>query len=75
MARRNELTCDRCGQVIANMDISTHHFIKELSAKIDYWGVGVPRSYGGQRIDLCTKCAEDFIKFINNENVGGVSYE
>jgi hypothetical protein len=70
MARRNELTCDRCGRTIVDLDYSGLHVMKDSSAKIHYWGVGAPRSYGEQRIDLCIECAEAFVAFLNNENTG-----
>ena len=69
MARRNELTCDRCGEVIADMDRQGVQLIKEVSAKIHFWGVGQPRSYGEQRIDLCISCAEAFNRFLENVEV------
>lgn len=66
MSRRTDVICDRCGEEINGYDI------KISSARIDLWGVGVPRSYGGQRIDLCLKCYDDFISFLEkrseNEN-------
>ena len=68
MARRNELTCDRCGDVIANMDRCGVQLIKEVSAKIHYWGIGQPRSYGEQRIDLCISCTEAFNRFLENKD-------
>lgn len=66
MARRNELTCNRCGKVIADMDRCGVQLIKEVSAKIHFWGVGQPRSFGEQRIDLCVECAEAFNRFLEN---------
>ena len=68
MARRNELTCDRCGDVIVDMDRCGVQLIKEVSAKIHFWGVGHPRSYGEQRIDLCVSCAEAFNRFLENKD-------
>lgn len=58
MARRTEVTCDRCGKEIC------HYDIKISSARIDLWGVGVPRSYPGQRLDLCEECYELLINFL-----------
>ena len=69
MARRNELTCDRCGRTIVDLDYSGLHVMKDSSAKIHYWGVGAPRSYGEQRIDLCIKCAVEFLQFMSNEEI------
>ena len=55
---RTEVFCDRCGKEITDYDI------KISSAKIHFWNVDVPRSYGGQRIDLCVECTEKFIEFL-----------
>lgn len=65
MARRTEITCDRCGAEINDYDIKTS------SARLDFWGLGVPRSYSGQRIDLCQNCYQDFVSFLEgrSENV------
>lgn len=68
MACRNEVTCDRCGAVIVDLDRSAVQLMKDASAKIHYWGVGVPRSWGEQRIDLCTRCAEKFIIFLEGSD-------
>ena len=67
MAQRRYLTCDRCGREIINLDRCGVQMVKEYSAKINYWGIGVPRSYSEQRIDLCDKCAEEFNKFLMME--------
>ena len=69
MARRNELTCDRCGSVIVDMNRCGVQLIKEVSAKIHFWGVGQPRSYSEQRIDLCVECANKFVEFLENAEV------
>ena len=37
---------------------------KEHSAKITLEAPGVYRGNGGQRIDLCTKCYEEFVNFL-----------
>lgn len=60
MAKRVQMTCDRCGQEINGYDI------KISSARIDLWAVGTPRSYGGQRIDLCVNCYHDFVNFLED---------
>ena len=58
MSRKTEVLCDRCGREITSYDI------KISSARIDIWGVGIPRSYHGQRIDLCEDCYEKFVAFL-----------
>lgn len=67
MSQKRQITCDRCGAVIIDLDRCGANMIKEYSAKIHYWGVGAPRSFGEQRIDLCTECAEKFVRFLGNE--------
>ncbi len=64
MSRKTEIRCDRCGKEIADYDI------KMSSARIDVWGLGVPRSYPGQRIDFCEKCYQDFIDFFEYKGEG-----
>ena len=61
MSKRTEVVCDRCGKEINAYDI------KISSARIDLWGIGVPRSYGGQRIDLCEECYEQFVSFLERK--------
>ncbi len=58
MSQKTEVFCDRCGREITDYDI------KISSAKIHLWGVGEPRSYGGQRIDLCVECYNRFVDFL-----------
>ncbi len=60
MSRKTEVLCDRCGREITSYDI------KISSARIDLWGIGVPRSYPGQRIDLCEGCFEALLTFMEN---------
>lgn len=59
MAQKVEITCDRCG-----IEIPRYYDIKNASAKIQLWAVGEYRSSGGQRIDLCPECYEDFVTFL-----------
>ena len=66
MAQRREINCDRYGAVILDLNRCGTNMVKEYSAKIHYWGVGQPRSYGEQRIDLCEECAEKFVRFLEN---------
>lgn len=64
MSRKTEVICDRCGAEITDYDI------KISSARIDIWGLGVPRSYPGQRIDLCTECYQKFVDFMEGDENG-----
>ena len=64
MSRKTEIICDRCGREIIDYDI------KMSSARIDLWAVGVPRIYGGQRIDLCEECYQKFVDFMEGSENG-----
>lgn len=68
MARKNELTCDRCGKLILDLERCGKNMAKDLSMKMHVWGVGAPRSYGEQRIDLCVTCSEKFVAFLEGED-------
>ena len=59
MSQKIEITCDRCGN-----EISRYYDIKNESAKIQLWPVGENRTSGGQRIDLCPECYEQFVNFL-----------
>ena len=65
MSRKTEVICDRCGTEITAYDI------KISSARIDLWGIGVPRSYIAQRIDLCENCYNDFVSFLEGGSENG----
>ena len=67
MARRNDLTCDRCGKVLRGRG-GMDWYAKEISARITLWPVGAHRSNSGQRIDLCISCAEAFNRFLENKD-------
>ncbi|MBO5019058.1 MAG: hypothetical protein J6D52_00180 [Clostridia bacterium] len=41
-----------------------NYALRDDSAKITLWGVGENRGSGGQRIDLCIKCYEEFVGFM-----------
>ena len=69
MARKREMICDRCEKVILNLNCHGSSEAKESSAKIIFWGVGQTRLYGGNRIDLCTECANSFVEFLENRKV------
>lgn len=58
------MVCDRCGNEI---ECWAHYIMRENSARIRFWGVGATRSNDGQNIDLCLKCAEKFINWLENE--------
>jgi hypothetical protein len=61
MSKREAISCDKCGA-----DIPVW-LAKECSAKITLNVPGEYRGYGGQRIDLCTKCYEKFVNFLEEE--------
>lgn len=70
MSKRTEINCDRCGKTITNKFdcYNPNYAVKNSSAKIQLWGVDVPRGSGGQRIDLCETCYEKFINFLESED-------
>lgn len=61
-------TCDRCGKEIANPHSCylPTYAIKDYSAKLDFYNVGVPRTQP-QRIDLCQECCEKFVNWLESE--------
>lgn len=59
--KKTIVTCDRCGKTIKSF---ANYAIRENSARVDFWGVGVGRSLLPQRIDLCPKCAEEFVNYL-----------
>ncbi len=66
MAQKTQIVCDKCGKEIVNPTGYYHptYALKNYSAKITLWAVGEPRSSFGQRIDLCPKCYEKFVNFL-----------
>ena len=68
MAQNYNLICDKCGQpIITNKIIRTVN-IRDFSAKISFWNVGVPRGEMlATRIDLCPDCAERFVNWLESE--------
>lgn len=58
------MVCDKCGNEIPCW---ANYIITENSARIKFWGVGATRSNDGQKIDLCPKCAEKFINWLETE--------
>ena len=59
MSQTTETICDRCGR-----EIPRYYDIKNVSAKIQLWGIGETRTSYGQRIDLCEDCFVDFARFL-----------
>lgn len=55
----HKIICDRCGK-----EFEDRLNKKDLTAKINYWGPGARRSGVAQQIDLCCKCNEEFINFM-----------
>ena len=66
MSQKTVVLCDRCGR-----EIPGYLDIKNVSAKIQLWGVGEHRSRCGQRIDLCEDCYCDFVSFLDGKGEGG----
>ena len=59
MSRQTVILCDMCGEEVLSWRI------REESAQIKLWAPGEHRSYGGQRIDLCTSCYGKFVDFLD----------
>lgn len=64
MAQKREVWCDRCG---ASQELVTKNDIIISFAKIDLWRVGQHRTAAPQRIDLCEKCYQKFVDFLESE--------
>ncbi len=58
------MICDKCGKEI---ECWANYIERESSARIKFWGVGATRSNDGQKIDLCSNCAEKFINWLETE--------
>lgn len=61
MSRRMSYICDICG---ADITGTSSNAISQESAQIRIWEPGLPRSYGGTRMDLCLRCYEGFVNFL-----------
>lgn len=61
---RTEVRCDRCG---TSQELITKNDIIISFAKIDLWGVGQHRTEASQRMDLCEKCFQKFVNFLESE--------
>ena len=66
--KKTETFCDRCCKKIVNSKgcYNENYALRDDSARITLWGVGEPRGSGGQRIDLCVKCYEKFVNFLES---------
>lgn len=53
--------CDACGDPIPGR---TATIVGESSARIQLWSPGQPRSGAAQRFDLCGRCYEGFVTFL-----------
>ncbi len=61
MSRKATIMCDVCGTEMSD------YRLKEYSALIKLWPPGQCRSGAEQRIDLCLKCFEKFVNFLESE--------
>ena len=60
------LTCNRCGKVIERTEgYFDKNNIKFISGRIQYWPIGEPRSYPGQRLELCEDCNNSFVNWLD----------
>ncbi len=65
MSRKDVIVCDRCGKEIV---VFNNVQIREETARIDLYPVRASRTYPTQRIDLCAKCYQEFINYLENGN-------
>ena len=63
MSLHKEYTCDVCGRKLRGCSAKA---ISSESAQLKLWVPDEPRSYGGQRIDLCVPCYELFVNFLES---------
>ena len=61
MSKIQKIICDRCGM---EFDAINNDQLSAISARIDLFPIGCPRTCPSQRIDLCVECYEDFINFL-----------
>lgn len=66
MSKKYQLVCDKCGSIISNRITRTVN-IKDESAKLMFWDVGMSRGENiANRIDLCPECAERFVNWLES---------
>ena len=59
-----EVICDRCGE---RKELITKNDIIVSFAHIELWGVNQHRTDAPQKIDLCERCYEKFIRYLESE--------
>ena len=64
MSKTMSYICDICGQEIVGHSAQA---VAGASALIKLWTPGEYRAGPGQRIDLCLRCYERFIRFTESE--------
>ncbi len=64
MSKTMSYICDICGAEIIGHSAQA---ISGESALIKLWSPGEYRAGPGQRIDLCMRCYERFVRFIESE--------
>ena len=69
MSKSETITCDRCGESIFNTHNNwlPRNIMNGQSAMIKLWKPEDLRSCSGDRIDLCEKCYQKFITFMETE--------
>lgn len=60
MSKKTFIACDVCGIEISPLRAKEESAQIKLSAPNEY------RGNGGQRIDLCLECYEEFVNFLEN---------
>lgn len=61
MSKIEIITCDKCGRELPAINNAQ---ISQMSARIDLYPIGQPRTYPSQRIDLCEECFNEFVNFM-----------
>ena len=61
MSKIEIITCDKCGRELPAINNAQ---ISQMSARIDLYAMGQPRTYPSQRIDLCEECFNEFVSFM-----------
>lgn len=64
MSRLQTILCDKCG---AEINAINNVQVSQISARIDLYPIGQPRTYPSQRIDLCEGCFAEFVNWIDEK--------
>ena len=65
--KKTTYICNRCERELGPEYGVTNHNLRFTSARIVMWGVGEHRSMGGEQIDLCPICYNEFLEFLESK--------